>query len=781
MASFYNPETSVVPFQMLSMKKKGEKWRKQCVDAFVSKFYFGSNNDINRKQQMKIAYDLYNGVFDEKDLKYVTDPYKVNDSFPASLQNYNIIKPKIDLLMGEETKRPLTFKVAQTNDEATTKYQEKQKEVLLQTLFEVVQGNAEEQASEEEVDKLIEVGNYMSKDYSDIAENVAYHTLKYLMEKENLKFKFTESFHDLMSASMEVFYTGQINGEPVAEPVNPLYFSFDYSPEVKFIEDGEWAVRRMRMTPTAIYDRFYDLMDESDLKELLEMHSGGTYGATGDGNMFNHIRWRNIPIQGFEGDNNFANNTIDVWHVTWKSYRKVGFVSFVDESGEVQEDVVDETYKVTEGEDIRWDWIIEVWEGYRIGDDIYVGIQPIPEQNVSIDNPNAAKLPYVGIVFNNNNTAPKSLIDTMKPLQYMYIVVWYRLELALARDKGRVITMDVTQIPKSMGVDVNKWLHYLSSAGVNFVNPYEDGWDIPGREGGKPSSFNQFGQLDLTMANVIREYIELMNKIEEMIGELSGVSRQRQGQVQSNELVGNVQQTIIQSSHITENLFFAHNQVKRRVLNNLLNIAKNVWHDSGKKKLNYITDDMGRVFMDITEDFWYSDFDIFVTDSSEENMNLQMIKNLYQPAMQNGAQLSDIAEIMSSNNLTDIKSKLRKIEEDRAKQEQQAQQQQQQMLLQAEGMKKEVAEKQMEIKVAEIAQKERDSVRDSETAIEVALINADNKGVIEQAKLTLEQDKTNKEAVIKQQDLEEKKRAAEAQEEIKRMEARNKAKQKTSK
>jgi len=781
MASFYNPEAQVVPYQMLPVKKKNDEWKKQTVDAYISKFYFGNNNNIKRRQQMKIAYDLYNSIFDERDLKYVTDPFKVNDSFPATLQNYNIIKPKIDLLMGEETKRPFSFKVAQTNEEATTVFQDKQKDLILQTLMEIAQENPNEPANEEELDRVMKVSDFMHKDYSDIAETVAYHTLNYLFEKENMKYKFMEGFHDLTCAALEVFYTGQINGEPIMERVNPLYFGFDYSPEVKFIEDGEWAVRRMRMTPTAIYDRFYDMMDEKDLKTLIETYRQAGYESKRDSNAFNHIRWRNIPMKGYDDYDVFTGNAIDVWHVTWKSYKKVGFVSYSDpDTGEVVEDVVDESYIPQEGEDVIWDWVIEVWEGYRIGDGIYVGIQPVPEQSISVDNPNSAKLPYVGIIFNNNNTAPRSLVEIMKPLQYMYIVIWYRLELAIARDKGKIINMDVTQIPKSMGVDVNKWLHYLSSAGVNLINPYEDGWDIPGREGGKASAFNQFGQVDLTMSNVIAEYINLMDKIEEMIGELSGVSRQRQGQVQSSELVGNVQQTIVQSSHITESLFFAHNQVKRRVLTNLLNIAKNVWHDSGKTKLNYITDDMNRVFLDIQDDFWYSDFDIFVTDSTEENMNLQLIKNLYQPAMQNGAQLSEIAEIMSSNNLTEIKNKLRTIEEERAKREQQAQQQQQQTLLQAEQMKKEVAEKQIALKVAEIEQKERDSVRDSETAIEVALIGAENKQVIEASKASLEQSKAEREADLKVLDIEERRRANEAQAEIKRMEAKNKAKQTTT-
>ena len=115
------------------------------------------------------------------------------------------------------------------------------------------------------------------------------------------------------------------------------------------------------------------------------------------------------------------------------------------ETGEAEEFQVDEDYKVTGTEQsVEWDWIIEVWEGYRIGDDMYIGIQPIEYQHISADNPNSQKLPYTGVVYNNTNSKPRSLVSMMKPLQYMYIVVWYRLELALSRDKGKVAVMDIT-------------------------------------------------------------------------------------------------------------------------------------------------------------------------------------------------------------------------------------------------------------------------------------------------------------------------------------------------
>ena len=343
----------------------------------------------------------------------------------------------------------------------------------------------------------------------------------------------------------------------------------------------------------------------------------------------------------------------------------------------------------------------------------------------------------------------------------MYLVLWYRLDIALARDKGKVLAMDITQIPKSMGVTTEKFLHYISSVGVVFVNPYEEGWDIPGREGGKPSSFNQFSSIDLSMSNVIAGYIQLMAKIEDMIGEISGVSRQRQGQIHRDELVGNVQQTITQSSHITEPLFWKHNQVKRRALNMLLDTAKYAWAHSNKKTLHFVLPDMSRVFSNVTEDFLYADLDVFVIDSTKENRDIETLKTLLPYAAQNGASLAEAAEVITGDNVLRIKEQLKEIDErknkmmeEQAAREQQTQLQIQQMLT--------------EQKAEDNRIKEEDSIRKAETALNIALIQADakenelgdndtdNNGIKDQIdlmKLQLQKDKQKADSKYKEQQL----------------------------
>lgn len=725
----------VFPVQKLPLSKKTEPWKHACVDAIIGREGGGYVNGRSRYQRMKIDYDLYNGIYDPKDLKYVTNPYDMDDGFPAIPQDINVIRPRINLLVGEETKRPFNFKIIQTNDEATSKLQDKAKELLFEYVTEYIQStlSPEEQQRYAESQRNGEImtpdaiKKYLSSSYKDIAEETAYHSLNYLRNKLNLDHEFMKGWQDALIGGEEIYYVGIQNGEPYMERVNPLFFTYDKSPDIEFVEDGDWCLRRMYMTPSEIYDRFYDKIGKKDLDNILNSVGGPSYTNRPDQVNTSTVVYRDRIVTPLDPDESYQGSLLNVWHVCWKSYKRIGFLKTVDEEGQEKEVIVDEDYEVKKSDKIEWDWIIEVWEGYRIGEDIYIGIGPVKYQHVSIDNPNAQKLPYTGVRYSNINSRSRSLVDIMKSLQYMYIILWYRLELALARDKGKVINMDVTQIPKSMGIDVNKWLHYLSAIGVNLINPYEEGWDIPGREGGKPASFNQISGVDLTMTNVIAQYIQLMDKIEEMIDNLSGVTKQRQGTISQNELVGNVQRSVVQSSHITEPLFWYHNQVKRRAYTMLLDTAKVAWKQSNKKKLQYLLDDTTRIFIDIAEDFFNADLGIFVTDSTKESQDIEALKNLIQPAMQNGATLLDAANILTNDNMSSIKATLRRLDEEKAQREQAAADAEQQRQAQLIQMQNDVKSKELEMKQTELELERYKVDTDNQTKLEIAQLQAEQK------------------------------------------------------
>ena len=777
--------TKSFPAQKLPMSKKTQAWKEACVDYVVGAGDSGfGGNGRSRSDEMQTYYDLYNSIYNEKDLKYVTNPFKQDDGFPAMAQDYNIIKPYVDQLLGEETKRPFNFHPQRTSDIAASEMQEKAKEMLMDYIQATIASKlSPEQAARYEqalatgeIQTPEAIAKYVQKDYKDIAETEAYHALQFLKRKLNLTHEFYKGWKDALIGGEEIYYIGVINGDPYVERVNPMYFDYEHSLDLEFIDDAAWCRRKMIMSATEIYDRFYDKMSERQLNELLELIDQRPGAGNNPEIRKTSIDYESIKLHKINSftDNPFDIDHIVVYHCCWKSFKKIGFVTLLNpETGEVEEFQVDEDYKVTGTEQsVEWDWIIEVWEGYRIGDDMYIGIQPIEYQHISADNPNSQKLPYTGVVYNNTNSKPRSLVSMMKPLQYMYIVVWYRLELALSRDKGKVAVMDITQIPKSMNIDVNKWMHYLSALGVAFINPYDEGWDIPGREGGKPSQFNQLSSWDLTMSNVIAEYIQLMQKIEDMVAKLTGITPQRQGQIAASELVSNANTAVNMSYHITEPWFWNHNQVKRRVLTMLLNTSKAAWKDS-KRYLNYILDDATRAFVQLSDNFFYEDMDIFVDDSTKNQQYIDQLKQLLQPAMQNGASLLDIAEIITLDNMSMIKNRLEEIEQKRMEQMQQQQQAEQQAQQQMAEQQNQLKEEELMLKEAEMDLEKYKVDQDNATKITVAQLNAyrgaenmdqDMNGIpdpIEIGKQALEQQKINSDIATKQLELNNKRREIE--------------------
>ena len=478
-----NLYNATFPQQKLPLKKKNEQWQHDCVNYII-----GEGNVVSggmtktRFGEIQTYYNLYNSIFDEKDFKRITNPFKVEDGFPATPQDFNIIRPKVDLLIGEETKRPMNFRVVRTSQEAASELMDKEKEMLMQYIMASITARMspeeaqqfQQQLQSGEVMPPEAIAKYMQKDYKDVVENTAYHTLTYLREKLNIDNEFIKGWKDALIAGAEIYYVGVQNDEPYMERVNPMYFSYDHSPDLEFIEDGSWCCRRMRLPVAEIYDRYYNKLTEKDLNKLNEMLTGRPSNDIGEKDPvdnFNSIQMHIYDNPLMDQKTRYA---INVWHCCWKSFKKIYYVTYFDEAGQAQVEIMDESYEKTGQEiSVEQDWIVEVWEGYRAGTDLYFGIQPIEYQHVSIDNPNSQKLPYCGCIYSNTNSRPRSLVSIIKPLQYMYIVLWYRLELAIARDKGKVVNMDITQIPKSMNITPDRWMHYLSSVGVNFINPYE--------------------------------------------------------------------------------------------------------------------------------------------------------------------------------------------------------------------------------------------------------------------------------------------------------------------
>lgn len=721
----------------ISVAKKGREWGKAQIDNIINLSSFNGNT-FNNKDLINV--NLAKGVINKTDFLYVTNPYGLKDkSLPAEFMNFNIIKGKKRLIIGEERARPFRFTVTSSNPDTVSEISEMEKDLLLQNAqAEVIKRLEKNGTLQPQVDQATgqpmpteaqtpeEIKEYVSMTYKQAQEVIAQRSLNYLRKYLNLEEQFVDGLDDFLDTNKEVYGIDVVANEPRIRKVNTFYFDWGKNPNSPWVEDGEWAVELRMMPPSDVYDECQGLGLSDKEYEEIESYRRANNNSNGSWLAGKDSQGTGIQYTPNAQFNEEYKNVglIPVFRCVFKTLRKVGYLTYVDELGMEQETVVDETFKITEkavydengnfvaGQKVEWDWIPQLYEGTKIGNNIYTKIQPLKSHYNSLDNIAKCPLPYIGYWSDD-----PSFVEDAKPYQYFYLVLMWRLQLAFASDKGRVMLMDITQIPKKNGWNVERWLYYLDAMKVMFVDPHSEGWI---KRGNKPSSFNQFQSIDMSLGNSIEGYIRALDKLDSMLQQMTGITPQRQGQISSSETVGGVERSVTQSSHITEYIFARHNEVKRRVLTGLLEISKEAWKNG--KKIHYFDDTYGRVAYEVDgEKYSNSEHDVWVSDNIKDFNNLEMIKQMAKDLINsNKGSLSDVISIMTTQSIADVTNKV-KMSEQKAAEQAGAQAKMEQERADKDRMEN------MKLRLRELDIEEGNNIRDNDTDKENNIRDNDTK------------------------------------------------------
>lgn len=734
------------PRQMLPFSKKTKEWRKQNLLWANQKTFF--NFSLVRKSVVhkKINYDLMNGRLHMSDLHMVLNPDNIEAGFiPNKIQHYPIMNSKLNVLKGEESKRVFDFKVVVTNPNAISEIEENKKNELLQRLQELV---ADTSMSEEEFNqKLEKLNEYYTYEWQDIKEIRANSLLNHYIKEYNIPLIFNHGFMDAMICGEEIYQCDIVGGEPVIERINPLKIRIFKSGYSNKIEDADIIILEDYWSPGRIIDTYYDVLSKRDIEYIENLPDHIGQSATDSmGNIDERYGFINAAMIGdevtasngsyyFDPANLFGENVtssllpydlagnLRVLRMYWKSKRAILKVKSYDpETGEELYNFYPEDYVINKdrGEEAQRFWINQAWEGTMIGDSkdgIFVNMRPRLVQYNRLSNPSRCHFGIVGSIYNLNDSRPFSLVDMMKPYNYLYDAIHDRLNKALAANWGSILELDLSKVPKGWSID--KWMYYAKINHIAVIDSFKEG--TSGASMGKLSgALNNAGKgmLETNIGNYIQQQINLLEFIKMEMSEVAGINKQREGQISNRETVGGVERATLQSSHITEWLFTVHDDVKKRALECFLETAK-IALRGRSKKFQYILSDTSTRVMDIDGDeFAEADYGL-VVDNSNGTQELQSkLDTLAQAALQTQTlSFSTITKLYTSSSLAE---KQRLIERDeKAIQERQAQAQQQQLQAQQQIAEMENAQKQ-----SELQQKEQANIRDNETKLQIALISA---------------------------------------------------------
>lgn len=835
------PLNASLPRQQLTLKKKLEemdkygnsKWMKDCLDSLeaLGRYQFYQNLALR---------DNYRIVSKEFDLKHYMDSSNYYDitsavtqefEVPYHLKHYDIIGKAIMMLVGEYVKKPDIFFVRAQDAESTNErirvktqllqaymQQEIQKEITQKLIEMGLDPNRKEFKDEQEAQQYQEeikqkykeltpegIEKYMKYDYRTSAE----HWGQAVLSNDRVRFNFKElekvEFTDMLIADRCFSHMYLTPTGYNLEYWNPINTFFHQSPEVRYVEEGDYAGRVFYMNKSQAIDRFGWRMQEEQIRMLypkdMTDRAGNVYGEFFNATQFPFPAYRdyanvttslgydpfnntpvgNLPALTSEDLNtgfpNYQFATGDLVQITegyWRSQRRIGFLKTTDpETGEPISTIVDDNFvpsqfgieelkntSIAKGLDTQpdntviWTWVTHIWQGCKINANfsqsvedrdrnaIYFDIKPCDFQFKGDYTPFQPKLPICGGVFNNRNAKSNSLVDLMKPYQIAYNA-FMNLAYGIAqRNNGKFFIMDARVLS-----NFKDWGGEQAAQKAMTIAK-ELGWlpidpSTSNLAGG--GQFNQFAVHDLDESDKVSRLIQLAITFEEQGFKQIGITPQRQGQVQASETATGVQASINNSYSVTEPYFENFYNYKRRKLKMLLDLAQYVASKEKDIILTYITSDLGNAFIKTTgTEVMLRDLGVNVDNSQDAIQDLEFAKKI---ALQNnttGLPMSALISMISLKSPKDIQKALEDAE-DKLNQQKQAEQQHQQQMQQEQI--KAAKEQQAQAQAFEAEQKQLDRENEIRRAMISSMgFDQDIQGnavidVVEQSKLAIDQSK----------------------------------------
>ena len=709
-----NTTLTLKPIQKVSYAVKNtQKWKHDNIDYVIASTKSLDSQRRATMQNKKRNYDLFNNKIDNTIFSHITNPFGLSSNklsefqLPATLQCYDILYPIFSRLISEEGKRFFDPKVRVVNEDAISQKDDQKKNVVLQLYQEYLLGYYEQEPAQ----FIKYAQNYSVKDMREVQST---YLLQFYKRKLRLNDLFTDGIKDYLIAGEEIYRVGVKGGRLSVELANPLQTYFKLPENTEYIDNADQILEVNYLTPHEIVDEFFEVLSPSQINDLENWNN-----TVSESFIHSPIRISEVEsIYHFENQESHMHR-IPVYRCVWKTFRKLGVFHYIDEQGNQQEELVDEIFeydKSNPDQFVEWFWINEYWEGVRIGNDMYLEdtIRPKVHQFRSLDNLSECKSGYIGNICSARNSISTSLMDRVIPWIYLYLVLWYDTELAIATNIGKIGLIDVSLVPE--GWEIEKWLYYARAMRIGFVNSLNEGNRKLGLSGQNQSTQNK--ELNLEMGNYIQFNITLLQQIEQKIMFTTGVSPQRLGDVGTYEAVGNTQSAIVNSSMVTEDIYRVHNGIKLRVCEAIIEVAKQLIGEK-KKTFQYVTDDLSDILFTIDgSELQNCDMGVFVTDAIKDIEAYQMFKDHVKFALQNDQMaFHQIADIYTSESLSEIRNKLKSYHD----QNLQMQQQQQQEAIQVEQMK---VQAQQEIAQDEMDLRQYISDTGNETKIAVAQINS---------------------------------------------------------
>ena len=600
------PETQKDP-----KTKKGLQWCEENVDYGVDVFKRQRNRNHLR---LKRNYDSYNGVVNKRRTNYLTNTYGKKNI--GNFVDYRLGRTKVDLLEGEWINSPLNAVVEVINRDAKSKKLD---------LIKVQNGMM---AAGDMITKLRELigvdvfdGMEIPEENSEVNtktvnEKIMQIAIDYQIKKRGLKGELGLAFKDILISSecfgkIEMAKDGTVCYRKI-HPKDAIYIESENDP---FMERGPIWGHRERMFVHDIFSRFN--LSKTQRDKINQMA-----GSPAEFLVDEHTNYKY-----YERINNEL--SIDVFFVEWKSVEPVRTKVSPDKknpnAGPFRKDLSHEFYEknkkkierdVEKGKyKIETTWKEVIWEGVRIGHDMYIECKKQKFQIQRRKDGTAkykAEPSYVGMLYNTVDGLRVSFMELMENISFLYNVVMYQMAREISKLKGKIIAYDEAFLPRKKTIkDV---MHGLLNDGIYIYNSSQDGNKFK-----KNVTVNgQIQEIDLGISRSFQQLTQVKFELEQTLDNLTGVNRNRQGQIAASSTVTNAISSINASKSITTPIFFWFDRYEEKVITKVAEKTKLAWVYLDTDEANRVIGDAATGFYNVTRDLANDDYTAFVGDGQKD-------------------------------------------------------------------------------------------------------------------------------------------------------------------
>jgi len=768
------------PIQFLPSSEKTDDWAAWNLDWLeLQGIEFLK---INARRLLK-NYKLAKGIIDktdyivepDNDYKELMDVLTKEEETALELKFYPIVPNVINVLTGEFTKRYNKVQFRAVDDKSYNEMLEQKRmqieESLLadaekQLITKMVQmgvdpasEEAQQSLSPEGLKSLPEIEDFFSKSYRSMVEEWASHQLNIDEERFRMQELEERAFRDSLIADREFWHFRMLEDDYDVELWNPVLTFYQKSPDQRYIADSNYVGQVDLMTVSDVVDRYGYLMDNKQLESLQRIYPARSAqyqvnGYQNDGSYYDATRsheWNtNAPGLAYRqytsnymadpavgGDilsqildqsedliQNGDSNLMRVSTIYWKTQRKVGHLTKIETDGEVTQEIIDESFKITEkavydtsifknkskdtllqGEHIDWIWINEVWGGVKVGPNvpamwhttmgdnvnpIYLGINRtkpgrLPFQFKGNNSLYGCKLPVEGRVFSDRNTRSTSLVDLMKAYQIGYNMVNNQIADILIDELGTVIMFDQNALPRhSMGEDWGKNNYAKAYTAMKDFSMLPLDTSITNTE--NATNFNHYQTLNMEQTSRLMSRIQLANYFKQQCFDAIGINPQRLGGAVSAQTATGVVNAMQQSYAQTEIYFVQHSDhLMPRVHQMRTDLAQYYNSTNPSVRLSYISTEAQKVnFVINGTDLLLRDFNVFATTKTNHRAILEQLKQMALTNNTTGASIFELGNIVKADSIAEVTDILKdsevRVEQQRAQDMQQQRQMQEQQL-----------------------------------------------------------------------------------------------------